>query len=86
LLVPEQNGGDRNDALCMVRHKNDAVPSYTFPVPPLPAMAFERDDISAEGINFELINSPSKPSLDITRKACELPLCRIRKFSVPVHV
>jgi hypothetical protein len=85
LLVTEENRRYRYDAICMVRHKNDAVPAYAFPVPPLPSPALERDDISAEGINFELINSPSNPSLDITGKPCELTLCRIGKFSVPVH-
>jgi hypothetical protein len=70
----------------MVQHKNNTVPAYTFPVPPLPSPAFERDDISAKGISFEFINGPSNPSLDITGKPGELTLCCIRKFSVPVHV
>jgi hypothetical protein len=70
----------------MVQHKNNAVPAYTFPVPPLPPLALERDDISTEGSNFELVNGPSNPSLDITGKTFELTLCRIGKFSVPVHV
>jgi hypothetical protein len=86
LLVPEQNGGDLNDMLRVVRYKNDAVPAYTFPIPPLPALAFKRDDISAKGISFKLVNGPSNPSLDMTRKTCELTFCRIGKFSVPVHV
>jgi hypothetical protein len=86
LLVTEENGRYLHDAFCMVQHKNNAVPAYAFPVPPLPSPALERDDIAAEGINFELVNGPSNPGLDITGKTCELTLCRIRKFSVPVHV
>jgi hypothetical protein len=70
----------------MVQQKNEAVPADAFPVPPLPSPALERDDISAKRINFEFINSPSNPSLNITGKTRELTLCRSGKFSVPVHV
>jgi hypothetical protein len=70
----------------MVQQKNNAVPADAFPVPPLPSPAFERDDIAAKGISFEIINGPSNPSLYIAGKTCELTLCRIGKFSAPGHV
>jgi hypothetical protein len=70
----------------MVQHKNNAVPAYAFPVPPLPSPALEGEDVSTEGIGFELVNSPSNPSLDIAGKTLQLTLCRTGKFSVPVHV
>lgn len=75
-----------NDALSVVRHKNDAVPPYTFPVPPLPALPLERDNISSKGIKFKLVHGASNPSLNITGKPFELTPCGIGKFSVPVHV
>jgi hypothetical protein len=70
----------------MVQQKNDAVPPDAFPVPPLPSPTLERDDISAEGIGFELVNGPSNPSLDVMGKTLQLTFCHIRKFSVPAHV
>jgi hypothetical protein len=36
--------------LCTVEQKNDAIPAYAFAVPPLPAPALERDDISPKRI------------------------------------
>jgi hypothetical protein len=70
----------------MARHKNDAVPAYAFPVPPLPLPALQRDNISAKGISFELINGPSNPSLDVTGKTSKVTFCRIGKLNVPGHV
>ena len=86
LLVTEENCRYLNDAFCVVRYKNDALPAYAFPVPPLPTLPLERDDIPAKRVSFEFVNGASNPSLDITGETFELTLCRIGKFSAPVHV
>lgn len=42
--------GDLDDALCVTRNKNEAVPSNSFSVPPLPFFPFERFHVTAERI------------------------------------
>lgn len=56
----------------MVRHKNNAVPAYTFPVPPLPASPFERDDVAAKGIIAHLTQPCTDKRLLILRKLSKL--------------
>ena len=57
LLVPKKNGRYLDDVLRVVGHKNNAVPAYAFPVPPLPSPALERNDITAKRIITHLPQS-----------------------------
>jgi hypothetical protein len=85
LLIPQEDCGNLNTAGAMVRHKDNAVPANTFPVPPSPLPAPEWDDVTAEGVGFEFVNGSSDARLDITRQPPQLPLGFIGKLNVPVH-
>jgi hypothetical protein len=86
LFVTEENSRNLDDAFCVLQQKNDAVPAYSFPVPPLPASAFEGNDIPAKGIGFEIVDGTCNAPLDLVRKTFELSLCLVGEFSVSVHL
>ena len=86
MLVPEKNGRNINDAFGVVRHKNDAVPAYSPAVPPLPAPAFERDDVASKGVVTHLTQPFADECLLILRKASKLSCGVSGEPDGPSHV
>ena len=71
-LIPQENRGNLDDPFGMVRHKNNAVPAYAFPVPPLPPSPLEWDHIPAQGIVPHLSQAFTDEGLLILGKPTEL--------------
>lgn len=71
-LIPHENRRNLDEAFGMVRHKNDAVPAYTFPIPASPPSPLERDHIPAKRVSFKIVNRPPHTLLDITRLCNQL--------------
>jgi hypothetical protein len=72
LLISQEDCRNFDDMSVVMRYKKDTVPANTFPVPPLPLAASQRDDITPKRIMLHLTQTLADKRLLIRRKPSKL--------------
>lgn len=71
-LAPEQDRGNLDDALLMIRNKNEAIPTNAFAVPPVPLSPLEGLDVALERVLPHPVDRSADGDLVVSGKRAQL--------------